>query len=256
MLRSGWASLCNKLGSFPVQNNFSRTSTHLRTFTSSTTTRQHASKYLALKNTPENLKYFDFSNLPISKEYNREDFLVFPEFITEKEHEFLIKQTEKKLKRVAGAAYLDGHFDRVINKYRECTATHWGGEEEKVNEILQRVKDIFPDEYQWLPPHILDLHAEGCIDPHVDNLEASGHVITCLNLMNPTMFIMEHKDDPNIHFEVFVNPRTLYIQRNTIRYNFAHSIPNTPEKRVFKGEPVPQARRIGLLLRDVKKPEA
>lgn len=50
------------------------------------------------------------------------DFLVFPEFITQEEHDNLMEEVEQTLKK---RRYQPDHFDKVISGYKETEKTFW-----------------------------------------------------------------------------------------------------------------------------------
>ncbi|CAG8703065.1 10247_t:CDS:2, partial [Racocetra fulgida] len=119
-------------------------------------------------------KFFDLSNTVKYKSFSLEDFILLPNHFTSFEQEFLLDQSLKKLKRVFGKqiVYQESHFDDVIHGYRECQATHWGDQNDKVIETFnKKVYDLFPKTIEWLPVHILELSETGGIKPHVDNVE-------------------------------------------------------------------------------------
>ncbi|CAG8502832.1 14387_t:CDS:2 [Cetraspora pellucida] len=209
-----------------------------------------------IKSSPESSKFFDLSNITKCKLFSLEDFTLLPNHFTSFEQEFLLDQSLKKLKRVFGKriVYQDSHFDDVIHGYRECQATHWGDQNDKVIEIFnKKVYENFPKTIEWLPVHILDLSEIGGIKPHVDNVEYSGSIVAGICLMSPTVMIFHHKDDKSCNFSVLLEPGCLYIQRDKIRFNFTHEIPQDPAQHEFKGQIVPKGRRISLMFRDAKK---
>ncbi|CAG8565363.1 15446_t:CDS:2 [Dentiscutata heterogama] len=213
-----------------------------------------------IKSSPESLKFFDLSNLPFNTAectpFSHEDFILLPNHFTPFEQEFLLDQSLKKLKRVFGKqiVYQDSHFDDVIQGYRECQASHWGDQNDKVIEIFnKKVYDFFPRTVEWLPVHVLDLSETGGIKPHVDNVDYSGSIVAGICLMSPTVMIFRHKDDQSCNFSVLLEPGCLYIQRDKVRFNFTHEIPQDLAQHVFKGQIIPKGRRISLMFRDVKK---
>ena len=77
----------------------------------------------------------------------------------------------------------------------------------------------------WLPAglHVLDLKADGYIDYHIDNHDVSGrletHTLTLqhfggvlagLSLLSPSIMTLRRDHE---ELELFLEPRTLYIQR-------------------------------------------
>ena len=118
-----------------------------------------------------------------------ENISVVQEVITERESQLLVSDCEKKLKR---RRYEDGHWDGVIHSFREVTAVQWSAAS---LEILEKVKSLLTqsrpelDGRPFLPPHVLDLSAEGYMRPHVDSVIASGDVVAGLSLLSITSAI-------------------------------------------------------------------
>ncbi|ORZ06219.1 hypothetical protein BCR42DRAFT_496389, partial [Absidia repens] len=187
-----------------------------------------------------------------------DDFLLFPEFITDEEHAIITQHCEKKLKRSLGrnAPYEPGHFDGVISGYRECSASGWMSHDDDHwmgPFIHDRIyKALFPSHFTWLAPHLLDLAAHGEIRGHVDNIEASGSVVAGLCLKSPAKMVLEHVDDPSCQVAIFLPPRCFYIQRDTVRYQFKHAIMG-PEASVWNGKPFEKTDRISLMFRNTKE---
>ncbi|CAO3646266.1 unnamed protein product [Cunninghamella blakesleeana] len=187
------------------------------------------------------------------------DFIIIPDFITEEEHDKIVKNCESKLKRSLGrnAIYEQGHFDGVITKYKECSASHWvplHSEKAKWMDqfIQQRIYlNYFPPSFEWLDPHILDLAKEGEIRGHVDNKEASGSVVAGLCLKSPCKMILQHEDDDQYQLDILLKPRTFYIQRDFVRYQFKHAIASDKES-IWDNEPFNKTDRISLLFRNKK----
>ncbi|KAF9439327.1 Alpha-ketoglutarate-dependent dioxygenase alkB 7, mitochondrial [Entomortierella beljakovae] len=147
--------------------------------------------------------HFDLSQIdPTEHDQILKDFIIIPEYLSPSEHAMLVEAATKKLKRALGrqVRYEDGHFDGVITRYRECSASDWGiptespsnspkslgsGSESSLLErttpqqVMQSVKDqFFPSNWKWVSPHILELESgKGGIKPHVDHLDASGEVV-------------------------------------------------------------------------------
>ncbi|ORX74738.1 hypothetical protein DL89DRAFT_254525 [Linderina pennispora] len=200
--------------------------------------------------------FLRFSDKYLSKGFDPNDMYLHPGFITDAEHTLLVKNCEKKLRRLA-SSYEMGHFDKRIHNYRECSSAGWstvGKYDGQIRSILDRVWDLFPASLAWLPPHILDLHQDGEILPHVDNPDYSGFVVGGLCLLGPAVSTFKHVDDPEVRVDVLLNPNSLYFMTNHIRYQFTHEITVDPAQRSWGGKAVPQSRRISLMFRDAKEP--
>lgn len=134
----------------------------LRAFNRSTSLRLLTTPaYQNLTNPTSTLtRYFNFTPSFLAHtpaKYTHHDLLLFPDFLSQPEHDFLVSACDRKLKRSLGSAaqYEQGHFDGVIRGYRECEASHWGKDDVRVREILQRIFGLLPEEWEWLNPHIL-----------------------------------------------------------------------------------------------------
>ncbi|KAI8320630.1 hypothetical protein GQ54DRAFT_263195 [Martensiomyces pterosporus] len=235
-----------------------------------------------------------YSRQFLEKGHSKSDIFVAPDFVSDEEHTMLVKNCEKKLKRLA-SHYEMGHFDKRIHNYRECSVSAWlpqkravagrvaeamgrpvdpdpvdlpdraangkssgwstvGKYDGQIRFILDRVWGLFPSEFAWLPPHILDLHQDGEILPHVDNPDYSGFVVGGLCLVGPCVSTFKHVEDPDVRVDVLLKPKSLYFMTNKIRYQFTHEITVDADQRSWNGEPVPRSRRISLMFRDAKEP--
>jgi hypothetical protein len=92
-------------------------------------------------------------------------------FITEAEESCLVAELEPHMKRLK---YEHDHWDNAIYLYREREQRKWSTENTKV---IQRILDVsFPtvDPAKRSPfIHILDLHQDGHIKPHIDSTRVS-----------------------------------------------------------------------------------
>ncbi|KAG0196024.1 hypothetical protein BGX28_000218 [Mortierella sp. GBA30] len=237
--------------------------------------------------------HFDLSHIPASEQpHILRDFFLVPNYLSEEEQDMLVAAATKKLKRALGkqVRYEDGHFDGVITRYRECSATDWGTtpstsgttvqqiDQEKnkntnmgtgangntgrnrtsPNEIMQAVKqEFFPSHWKWVAPHILELEAgKGGIKPHVDHLDASGEVVAGLCLGSDAVMELIHEEDPHKHFRVLLPRGCFYFQRDSVRYHYRHGIPIQQKDHQFRGIIVPKDRRISIMLRNALEPQA
>lgn len=152
-------------------------------------------------------------------------------------------------------SFESGHFDEVISGYREMQLTQLKSFEDKQKarlfaDTLQRLERLLPS--STLPPliHVLHLSAEGKIDAHIDNIEASGPTIVGLSLGSARVMRLGHQSCPiHSHLKVLLPPGSVYIQRDSVRYNLQHSIQSHDS---FKGKGIRGAQRLSLMLRDRK----
>ncbi|KAF9351597.1 Alpha-ketoglutarate-dependent dioxygenase alkB 7, mitochondrial [Mortierella sp. NVP85] len=233
--------------------------------------------------------HFDLSRIDPSEHAQiLRDFIIMPDYLSTTEHDMLVDAAVKKLKRALGkqVRYEDGHFDGVITRYRECSATDWGpGPEPKPStaaaaaaaavsiptsdtattattrsrpersfprEIMTSIQqEFFPRQWKWVAPHILELEAgKGGIKPHVDHLEASGEVVAGLCLGSTAVMELIHEDNPDKSFRVLLPKGCFYFQRDSVRYHYKHGIPILPQDHQFKGTVIPKERRISIMLRN------
>ncbi|GAA95467.1 uncharacterized protein L969DRAFT_92599 [Mixia osmundae IAM 14324] len=142
-----------------------------------------------------------------------------------------------------------GHFDGVISGYRETTVSRFDDpfDANERTTLLAVLKKIYvalgasDESVGFEPPthllmHLLHLSSSGRIDPHVDNIEASGGLLAGLSLGSERVMHLERsKDDA---FSVLLPPGSLYIQRGTVRFDYKHSIPaeDTWQSRLAGGQ--------------------
>ncbi|KAJ2059742.1 hypothetical protein GGI17_004214 [Coemansia sp. S146] len=228
--------------------------------------------------------------------YDKNDIFVHPDFINDEEHALLAKCCERKLKRLASTYEMGHFDKRIHNyrecsvsawlpqkravagRVAEAMGravdpdpvdlpdraangksggwTTVGKYDGQVRHILDRVWELFPSRFAWLPPHILDLHENGEILPHVDNPDYSGFTVGGLSLLGSAVSTFRHVDDPSVSVDVLLAPKSLYFMTNRIRYQFTHEITVDPEQRQWQGKIVPRARRISLMFRDAKVPKS
>lgn len=191
-----------------------------------------------------------------------------------------------KLKRLM-PQYEEGHFDRVIKGYRECTVSSWDPSNSVevdenttfmhsiVNDMKAKIKEIVPgnafDSQSFIAPHILDLRdGNSGINAHIDYLDASGGIISGLSLLSPAVMIFKFKEkyakaryvsqnlsDDQRSFKVLIPSNSLYIQWDELRYEFTHEIPNSESiEHSIDGQFVKRGRRVAIILRDKKKHHA
>ncbi|OSD08678.1 hypothetical protein PYCCODRAFT_1380442 [Trametes coccinea BRFM310] len=118
--------------------------------------------------------------------------------------------------------FQEGHFDGVINRYREMHVTSWPEDIPELPPLLERLRQIHPD--QDTQTHILHLASDGEILPHVDNIEASGTWILGVSLGDERVLRLEDPSAPEERYEISLPSGSVYLQRDTVRYNYQHSI--------------------------------
>ncbi|KAJ2770139.1 hypothetical protein IWQ56_002281 [Coemansia nantahalensis] len=250
---------------------------------------------IRLVSPPSAAEFIQFSDAFVDGGYDTGDIFLHPEFISDAEHELLASSCDKKLRRLASAYEMGHFDKRISNyrecsvsawlphsrgiAARVASATGgrvdpdpvelpdrpaagkssgWttvGKHDGQIRHILERVWGQLPADLAWLPPHILDLHPDGEILPHVDNPDYSGFVVGGLCLLGPAVSTFKHVEDPRVRVDVMLPPRALYFMTGRIRYQFTHEITTRTEQRVWRGQPVPRARRISLMFRDAREPD-
>eukprot|EP00794_Sanderia_malayensis_P008255 gene8255-9137_t len=173
-----------------------------------------------------------------------DDALIMEDFITEDEETTVTKEVQKSLKRLK---YQYDHWDGVIYGYRELEKSKWSDES---SEILEKMRKFAFDESSVMLPavHVLDLAKEGYINPHVDS-KFCGSRIAGLSLLSTSVMRLKVKDDHDVHVDVLLKPRTLYVLRGRVRYELTHEIMAEQNSR-WNNETIPRDRRIAVILRE------
>ncbi|KAI5454304.1 hypothetical protein NCC49_004362 [Naganishia albida] len=130
-------------------------------------------------------------------------------------------------------------------------------------QIEQSVSDQPFEQPLQTSTHALHLAPEGYILPHVDNVDASGTVIIGVSLGAERILRLEEASQEGrktniVHkgWDVLLKTGSLYLQRDTIRYNYVHSIlPYGPDS-TWAGSPLVPGHRVSLMIRDAKQEEA
>lgn len=225
---------------------------------------------------PNACELFDFHDVwPTDDVDNvKRDMIVVPDFISEAEEERLHAETEKTMKRMR---YQYDHWDDAIHGYREMEKIEWWPENEKV---FQRLRDR-AFSHETLPHvHILDLAADGIIKPHVDSSRYCGTTIAGISLLTDCIMRLRRTDENkykqgkvdgngtseetpttiaanngeseppewNYYVDVLLKQRSLYIMKDTARYQFTHEV--LPTKSLFKGHEIYKNRRISIICRN------
>ncbi|MFH4976044.1 hypothetical protein AB6A40_002753 [Gnathostoma spinigerum] len=184
---------------------------------------------------------------PQIKEMLLKTCTVTPDFITEAEEKALLDEIEPHMKRLR---YEKSHWDDAIHLYREREQRKWRPENEVV---LQRIRDksFKKGDAHLSYIHILDLHEDGVIKPHIDSVRYCGDVISGVSLLSNSVLRLRHKDDKEKLFvDMYLPRRSLYRMGEFGRYEFYHEILGKKES-FFNGEVVPRERRISVICRDL-----
>ncbi|KAI0636790.1 hypothetical protein C8Q77DRAFT_1094645 [Trametes polyzona] len=222
-----------------------------------------AQRWLPVRSSPS---FRQFSSAPLPR-----DFTFHPDFFTVQEQCVLLKAALRKLDSMESSRYRrrrkeflrtsapagtqdsvqglflpdelydfqEGHFDGVIKHYREMHVTSWPEDMPDLPSLLDRLRTVHPD--QDTQTHILHLASKGEILPHVDNLEASGSWILGVSLGDERVLRLENPSSRE-RYELSLPSGSVYLQRDSIRYNYQHSILAKPDGR----------QRLSIMIRDRK----
>ena len=190
------------------------------------------------------------------------DLQLFENVISQAEEDILYDSMKLRLER---RKYSNGHWDGVIKTYREREVmdAEWN-----VNTIgiIRRIrnfieKQINTNQIPWLPCHIIDLHEDGYILPHVDSIKFSGDLVCGLSFFSEAIMTLSPHVDGNGGTDLLASdsrvrflmpPRSLYIMKGAARYNYAHAVrdPSDPQSQLWGERQVQSRRRLSLIFRD------
>uniref|UniRef100_H0XU03 Alpha-ketoglutarate-dependent dioxygenase alkB homolog 7, mitochondrial n=2 Tax=Otolemur garnettii TaxID=30611 RepID=H0XU03_OTOGA len=176
----------------------------------------------------------------------RDAAVVRPGFLSAAEEETLSQELEPELRR---RRYEYDHWDAAIHGFRETEKSRWT---EASWAILQRVQGAAfgPGQTLLSPIHVLDLEPQGYIKPHVDSIKFCGATIAGLSLLSSSVMRLVHTQEPGDWLELLLQPGSLYILRDSARYDFSHEILRDGES--FFGERrIPRRRRISVICRSL-----
>ncbi|OAX38907.1 hypothetical protein K503DRAFT_690714 [Rhizopogon vinicolor AM-OR11-026] len=139
----------------------------------------------------------------------------------------------------------EGHYDGVIRHYREMHLSSWPEDQNPgLSLILTRLQGLYPTSN--VQTHLLHLSSRGEILGHVDNIEASGTWILGVSLGAARVLRMESTNDPEDSFEVLLQSGCVYIQRDSVRYDYNHSILRGGR---FRGGEIKGGQRVSMMVR-------
>jgi alkylated DNA repair protein alkB family protein 7 len=142
-------------------------------------------------------------------------------FLSVDEEQSLLEEVEPYMKKLR---YEFDHWDDAIHGYRETERLEWNEANKK---ILNRVKDCAFDHFEdtkntnlLAHVHILDLHENGYIKPHVDAVRFCGNTIAGLSLLSDAVMKLTHEKEKHKCASVLLKRRSLYIMRYYINFVF------------------------------------
>ncbi|XP_071486493.1 alpha-ketoglutarate-dependent dioxygenase alkB homolog 7, mitochondrial-like [Diadema antillarum] len=215
---------------------------------STTGTARFSSTASNLSSVIESSELLDYSDEETKAVAGR-DFRIIPDFITEEEESALLKEVERFLKKIR---YEYDHWDNAIHGFRETEKSQWS---ELNSPVIQRIRDTaFSSESSQLSlVHVLDLAKNGYIKAHVDSVKFCGSTIAGLCLLSPAVMRLVNCADNARWVNALLLPRSLYVMRDTIRYDYTHEVLKD-EDSIFRGKPVPRDRRISIMCRNEVSP--
>jgi alkylated DNA repair protein alkB family protein 7 len=133
---------------------------------------------------------------------------VWNDFISEDEEKSLLQEIEPHMKRLK---YEKDHWDDAIYLYREREQRNWSPQNIAV--IQKIMEKSIPDDIERRSSfiHILDLHEDGHIKPHIDSTRYCGRVVTGLSLLSDSVMRLRHKDHKDSWIiDMYLPRRSLY----------------------------------------------
>eukprot|EP00095_Tigriopus_kingsejongensis_P005458 maker-scaffold224_size251237-snap-gene-1.52 protein:Tk05458 transcript:maker-scaffold224_size251237-snap-gene-1.52-mRNA-1 annotation:"alkylated dna repair protein alkb-like protein 7" len=173
----------------------------------------------------------------------QQSFLIYDNFITADEEEALAKEVEPHLKR---QVYEKDHWDDAISGFRETERKHWNA---KNLPVIHRVQKFgFEPHHKLLPyVHVLDLAPAGFIKPHIDSARFCGDVVAVLSLLSDSLARFVHDQDKDQRVDCIVRRRSLYVMKDSSRYDFTHEI--LPKDEPTVQNQIERSRRISIVCR-------
>ena len=177
------------------------------------------------------------------------DCTVRAEFVSEEEEAQLLAEIEPHMKR---RRWEEAHWDQQIHLYREREQRSWSADNQRLIDRIWAAS--FADQRRRSPfVHVLDLHADGFIRPHLDEKRYCGPVISGLSLLSDSVMRLCHQHEEMgqlCRADVLLPRRSLYRLSGTARFEFTHAILANAESH-FRGQPVPRQRRISVICREL-----
>lgn len=106
-----------------------------------------------------------------------------------------------------------GHYDGVINHFREIHLSSWPLDEFRdLEAAVERLHSLCPT--KDIQTHLLHLASYGDILPHVDNISASGAWIIGVSLGDERILKMTEEEGEKREFHVTLPSGSVYLQRS------------------------------------------
>lgn len=154
---------------------------------------------------------------------------------------------------------------QAIHGFRETERKQWYPDNKTV---IERIREIaFKGEIQPYV-HVLDLAKEGFIKPHVDSVRYCGSTIAGISLLSDCVMRLVRVDETSAsdnsefrtsqlkfkdyHANVLLPRHSLYVMRNSARYNYTHEILDNKVSMIY-GRAVEKDRRVSIICRNEPK---
>jgi len=204
--------------------------------------------------------------------------VVYEAFVSEQEGQSLANDLLDRLKR---RRYEKGHWDAVITDYKEIELPAPILSEDSLT-LIHRVRNQLAkkhlnvehhshgneNDYEWLPPHGIDLKRDGNLKPHVDSVRFSGDLVAGVSLLSSSIMRLKPHDPfsaadhtdakaaDDKWVDLYLPPLSLYVLTGVSRYQYTHEL--LPCGSIFQGPdgvafPVTRDRRLSIILRDSKQ---
>ncbi|XP_025207506.1 alpha-ketoglutarate-dependent dioxygenase alkB homolog 7, mitochondrial [Melanaphis sacchari] len=183
-------------------------------------------------------------------------FTIIPDIVSVDEESRLINEIEKSLKRLR---YQHDHWDDAIHGYRETEIMSW--KDQKNTNVIQRLRNkVFANESiteQMQRVHVLDLCDDGYVKPHIDSIRFCGNIIAGLSLLSDSVMRLADENYPDTYVVYALLPRrSLYIMKNSVRYQYTHEILSDGAPSVFNDKQIVRKRRVSIVMRNEPPVEA
>lgn len=157
-------------------------------------------------------------------DYNALGLSIYPNFITDEEHIYLIEEIQKELKNAKPSdKYLDRN--RVL-RYGSTEVCHNNYQRNIFPSCIDQISEklvqsnIVPNKPDAI--NINEYLVNDYIAPHIDR-KASGPIVTILSVNSPAIMLFK-KIGANEKFEIELLPKMIIQLRNKIRWKWKHSI--------------------------------
>ena len=142
--------------------------------------------------------------------------------------------------------------------------------------VLDRIRSLLQSQHlsssthvnsNWLPPHVIDLHADGALNAHVDSVRFSGLTVSGLSLLSSCIMRLRpssdaqdewktagiDKDEQDRYVDLLLPPRSLYCLSGPSRFRYSHEL--MPSQSVFRnnGQAIVRDHRLSVIFRDTKE---